>query len=153
MLMGSLCPATFRSSYRASLHPQNEEEFMEENELLEFFQEAKKASTEVTTMYGGHKIDEKGGKNPQELIGISWGAFKIPGTSYVDRIRALDTDDVFERLKLANSMLMNRQKLLSAKLALSKITVPKIDSVEDLPGSGECEDDGADGGNGEVGGE
>ncbi|GMI12739.1 hypothetical protein TrRE_jg10952 [Triparma retinervis] len=131
----------------------NEEEFMEENELLECFKEAKKASTEVTGMYGGHAIDETGKKNPQELIGTSWGAFKIPGSSYVDRIRALDTDDVFERLKMANYMLMNRQKLLQAKLALSKIVAPgdEIQTIEDLPGlGGECE---GEGGEGEVGGE
>ena len=37
----------------------NEEEFMEENELIESFEEAKRASTEVASMYGGHETDEE----------------------------------------------------------------------------------------------
>lgn len=124
---------------------ENEEEFMEENELLDCFDGAKKASTEVANMYGSY-VGEEGKRTVQELVGTSWGAFKIPGVSYVDRIRALDCDDVFERLKMANYMLMNREKLLQAKLALSKIKAPgdEIQSVGDLPG----DDDGVEEGEG-----
>ena len=60
-------------------------------------------------------------RSPQELTAISWAAFCtniLPTEDAAQRIQALDSQDLFERLKLASFML--REKKNHLKVAMKK---------------------------------
>lgn len=63
--------------------------------------------------------DSSYGKTPQELTAVSWAGFctdLVPAAFATYRIRALDSDDLFERLKLATQMLKQREGQLKEEL-------------------------------------
>ncbi|CAB9511339.1 ATP-dependent protease La (LON) domain [Seminavis robusta] len=63
--------------------------------------------------------DSSYGKTPQELTAISWAGFCtdiVPDMLATYRIQALDSVDLFERLKLASQMMKQKEKQLKAEL-------------------------------------
>ena len=64
------------------------------------------------------------GKTPQELTAISWAAFQadlVPEMNPTHRIQALDTDDLFDRLKLASHMMKQKEAELRQELVKAGI--------------------------------
>ena len=58
-------------------------------------------------------------RTPQELTAVSWAAFctnLLPEEDATYRIQALDCDNLFDRLKLANHMLREKKILLEKKM-------------------------------------
>ena len=66
------------------------------------------------------------GKTAQELTAVSWAAFctdHLPEMNPTRRIQALDSDDLFERLKLAAHVLRQQETQLKADLVKAGIDV------------------------------
>jgi hypothetical protein len=64
-------------------------------------------------------------RTPQELTALSWAAFCTNLFAQEDaamRIQALDSDNLFERLKLASHML--KEKKNQVKAAMEKAGIP-----------------------------
>lgn len=58
-------------------------------------------------------------RSPQELTALSWAAFcteLLPEADATMRIQALDSDDLFERLKLASILLRQKKEDVQAKM-------------------------------------
>ena len=90
-----------------------------------------------TDMQGYRSLqnDEKVDRTPQELTAISWAAFStelLPEepSAATFRIQALDSDNLFERLKLALHMLRQKKIQVRAKLEKAGIQV-KGDELDD----------------------
>lgn len=66
------------------------------------------------------------GKTAQELTAVSWAAFctdLLPEMNPTHRIQALDSDNLFERLKLATHMLRQKETQLKADLVKAGVDV------------------------------
>jgi hypothetical protein len=78
----------------------------------------------ATDTQGYCVTDSSGGRTPQELTAISWAAFctdLVPEAMPTARIQALDSDDLFERLKLAAHTLKQKESQLKAQLVQAGI--------------------------------
>lgn len=114
----------------------------------EAYQIAKATDTQGYTI-SAQTSPEESERSAQDLTAISWAAFtsfpkhykeehplkkstSSASTTAVDeninyRIQALDTDDLFERLKLASYMLREEKAELQAKLALAGLKYKRLD--------------------------
>ena len=73
-------------------------------------------------------------RTPQELTAISWAAFctnVLPEEDAAYRIQALDSDDVFERLKLASHMLREKKKRLRQLMEKAGIKFQGEDELDE----------------------
>jgi hypothetical protein len=64
-------------------------------------------------------------RSPQELTALSWASFcteLLPEEDTTFKIQALDCDDLFERLKLASSMLRDKKAGLRDKMKKAGLT-------------------------------
>jgi hypothetical protein len=71
---------------------------------------------------------------PQEMTAISWAAFCteiLPEIDATFRIQALDCDNLFERLKLGNLMLKQKEKQLKEKLKKAGLPLRGEEGSED----------------------
>ena len=71
-------------------------------------------------------------RTPQELTAISWAAFcteLLPEQEATYRIQALDSDNLFDRLKLASYMLRHKKAQLRTKLEKAGLPI-KGDDME-----------------------
>jgi hypothetical protein len=69
----------------------------------------------VTTTDTGNKND----RTPQELTAISWAAFCteiVPDADATFRIQAMDSKNLFERLKLASHVLRQKKAVLQTRM-------------------------------------
>ena len=73
-------------------------------------------------------------RTPQELTAISWAAFctnVLPEEDAAYRIQALDSDDVFERLKPASHMLREKKKRLRQLMEKAGIKFQGEDELDE----------------------
>lgn len=79
------------------------------------------------------KADEKSAKDQrtaQEITAISWAAFCteiLPDAGATYRIQALDSESLFDRLKLASHMLREKKTELRLKMEKSGLTLKRED--------------------------
>lgn len=79
---------------------------------------------------GGGGVD----RTPQELTALSWAAFctnVLPEEDVLPRIQALDSDSLFDRLKLASAMLREKKNSLKTQMEKAGLKL-KGDEGEDL---------------------
>ena len=82
------------------------------------------------------KNADAGGRSAQELTAVSWAAFctdLLPSEESTFRIQALDSDQLFERLKLASQMLREKKARLRVKMHKAGIKFRGEDLDEDEP--------------------
>ena len=78
----------------------------------------------ATDTQGYAFTDISGSKTPQELTAISWAAFctdLVPEAWPTARIQAMDSDNLFERLKLASHTLRETETKLKDQLVQAGI--------------------------------
>jgi hypothetical protein len=71
---------------------------------------------------------------PQELTALSWSAFQSEILSEIDatfRIQALDSADLFERLKLASYLLKQKENQLKARMKKAGLPLRGEEGSED----------------------
>lgn len=75
-------------------------------------------------------------RTPQELTAISWASFCteiLPEVDATYRIQALDSENAFDRLKLASQMLREKKAMLKSKMEKHDIKFGGEDDLfEDL---------------------
>ena len=115
----------------------DEEDEMSFGDRRSRFQKAYEVALETDTQgYRVATVDEKPSRDqrtPQELNAISWAAFSteiLPDADATYRIQAMDSDNLFERLKLASHMLREKKAELRVKMKNSGLTL----KGEDLEG-------------------
>lgn len=69
-------------------------------------------------------------RSAQDLTALSWAAFCADEVSETIRVQALDSDDLFDRLKMASYMLREEKAELEAKLALTEAKLKDDDDDE-----------------------
>eukprot|EP00977_Amphora_coffeiformis_P029666 scaffold42170_cov168-Amphora_coffeaeformis.AAC.1 len=93
--------------------------------------------TALATDSQGYRVaDDTGDRSAQELTAISWAAFctdLLPSEDSTYRIQALDSDQLFERLKLASQMLREKKAQLRVKMHKAGIKFRGEDLDEDEP--------------------
>jgi len=71
---------------------------------------------------------KEGERSVQDLTALSWAVFCTDDVQETVRVQALDSDDLFDRLKLGSYMLREKKAELEAKLALTDV---KLTDEED----------------------
>ncbi len=113
-----------------------------EEECMGRFDKAVSDAREVAEEYGCYVINSSSPTNKEEVttrqnvvevVAVSWGAFCVPGVSHIERIRAMDEDEVFERLKRAQFVLREKLSMQQTKLRLAKLSsdIQRGDKVDD----------------------
>ena len=101
--------------------------------------------TALATDTQGYRVtDDTGERSAQELTAISWAAFctdLLPSEDSTYRIQALDSDQLFERLKLASKMLREKKAQLRVKMHKAGIKFRGEDLDEDEPTLGATDDE------------
>ena len=91
----------------------------------------------LSTDTQGYRVtDDTGDRTAQQLTAISWAAFctdLLPSEESTYRIQALDSDNLFERLKLASQMLRELKARLRVKMHKAGIKFRGEDLDEDEP--------------------
>ena len=90
----------------------------------------------ATDTQGYQMVDKTGDRAPQELTAISWAAFctdLLPEEDAIYRIQALDSSNLFERLKLALHMLREQKAQLRVKMQKAGLKFRREDLDEDDP--------------------
>jgi hypothetical protein len=91
----------------------------------------------LSTDTQGYRVtDDTGTRSARELTAISWAAFCTDILSSEEstyRIQALDSDNLFERLKLASQMLREKKARLRVKMQKAGIKFRGEDLDEDEP--------------------
>lgn len=91
----------------------------------------------LSTDTQGYRVtDHCTGRSARELTAISWAAFCTDILSNEEstyRIQALDSDNLFERLKLASQMLREKKARLRVKMQKAGIKFRGEDLDEDEP--------------------
>ena len=94
-------------------------------------------ATALATDTQGYRVtDDTGDRSAQELTAMSWAAFctdLLPSEDSTFRIQALDSDNLFERLKLASQMLREKKAQLRVKMHKAGIKFRGEDLDEDEP--------------------
>lgn len=97
--------------------------------------------TAMATDTQGYQVkDDMANRSAQELTAISWAAFcsdLLPSEESTYRIQALDSDQLFERLKLASQMLREKKAQLRVKMRKSGIKFRGEDLDEDEVDAGD----------------
>lgn len=97
--------------------------------------------TALATDTQGYRVtDDTGDRSAQELTAVSWAAFcsdLLPSEESTFRIQALDSDKLFERLKLASQMLREKKANLRVKMRKAGIKFRGEDLDEDEIDAGE----------------
>jgi DNA polymerase III epsilon subunit-like protein len=73
-------------------------------------------------------------RTPEELTAVSWAAFctnVLPHEDALFRIQALDSESLFDRLKLASTMLREKKNSLKAQMEKAGLK-PNAEEGEDL---------------------
>ena len=74
-------------------------------------------------------------RSPQELTALSWAAFctnVLPEEDAAYRIQAMDSEDLFERLRLASHMLREKKSSLKTKMEKAGLKFKGDDIDEEL---------------------
>lgn len=91
----------------------------------------------LSTDTQGYRVtDDTGDRTAQQLTAVSWAAFctdLLPSDESTYRIQALDSDNLFERLKLASQMLRELKARLRVKMHKAGIKFRGEDLDEDEP--------------------
>lgn len=91
----------------------------------------------LSTDTQGYRVtDDTGDRTAQQLTAVSWAAFctdLLPSDESTYRIQALDSDNLFERLKLASKMLRELKARLRVKMHKAGIKFRGEDLDEDEP--------------------
>jgi len=90
----------------------------------------------ATDTQGYQMVDKTGDRTPQELTAISWAAYctgLLPEEDATYRIQALDSDNLFDRLKLALHMLREKKAQLRVKMQKAGLKFRSEDLDEDDP--------------------
>jgi hypothetical protein len=90
----------------------------------------------LSTDTQGYQVrkQDTGDRTAQELTAVSWAAFctdLLPDEDATFRIQAMDSEDLFERLKLALSMLRQKKDVLQAKMERAGIKFRSEDGEMD----------------------
>lgn len=85
----------------------------------------------------GYRVtDDTGDRSARELTAMSWAAFctdLLPSENSTYRIQALDSNNLFERLKLASQMFREKKAHLRVKMQKAGIKFRGEDLDEDEP--------------------
>lgn len=91
----------------------------------------------LSTDTQGYRVtDDSSGRSARELTAVSWAAFCtdiLASEESTYRIQALDSDNLFERLKLASQMLREKKARLRVKMQKAGIKFRGEDLDEDEP--------------------
>jgi len=88
------------------------------DQFLEAFVQAKNTDTQGYMISSTDEEPSKDCRDARDLTAISWAAFCIDGVEGPTRLQALDSDNLFNRLKIGSYMLREKKAQLEAKLAL-----------------------------------
>lgn len=108
----------------------DDDEFFDEkpdrnSQFKESFKQAQACDTQGYMISGNPK---EGERSVQDLTALSWAVFCTDDVQETVRVQALDSDDLFDRLKLGSYMLREKKAELEAKLALTDV---KLTDEED----------------------